>query len=338
MFAELPKLFDRNFAMAFFLPVMAAIWVGFEMLSGFGLTPNLIAFVQVERGVRTVILFLIAWLLGILLLATNQGLYRILEGYESWNPLRLFKWIEVRRFQRLLQRIEALNEKDREAGRSGDELPFAQQAKLGELMIIYAKRFPHSQEYLLPTPFGNTIRAFEVYSTVMYGIESIDGWSRLLAVTPPDYRELMDNAKSHVDFWVNVGFLSLGLLAGCIALAIYFQALPAWWVLGVLALFSLISPGFARSSAVEWGDYVKAAFDMFRPRMREALEFEAPQSKEREIEQWTCFSQAIVFRLPKMMPKQVHRQSPPDGSASMHTRHPGDAPAAAPAAVKKRGG
>ena len=62
---------------------------------------------------------------------------------------------------------------------------------------------------LLPTSFGNIIRVIEIYPRVMYGFESIEGWARLLAVIPTDYRNLINAAKSDIDFWINIFFLAL---------------------------------------------------------------------------------------------------------------------------------
>jgi hypothetical protein len=302
MFSELPKLFDRNFAMAFLLPFVVFFWLAVEILYLFGLSINLVSFVQVDLVVRTVIVFLVAWLGGILLLVTNQGLYRFLEGYGAWNPLRFFKKVEERRFRHLNDRIDELDEKFINALDRNSDIPPEEKKERAGHMLEFAKRFPHKAEYLLPTPFGNTIRAFEVYSTVMYGLEAIDGWSRLLAVTPKDYRELIDNAKTDVDFWINVGFLSVLLLLEYSFLAIWFGILPAWWMLIILLVSSVLAPRFARSSAVAWGDYIKAAFDMFRSQMREALLFVRPGNRQEESAQWTGFSQAIVFRSLDSMP------------------------------------
>lgn len=314
MFAELPKLFDRNFAMAFFLPFVAFMWLFVEVLSIFGMGMNLISFVQVDLVVRTGVLFLVSWLGGILLLVTNQGLYRTLEGYGTWNPLRLlkvFKWIERIRYKRLLRRIAGIDKRYLKALREGVAISPEDRETRNKLMRTYAKRFPHKEEFLLPTAFGNTIRAFEVYPTVMYGIEAIDGWSRLLAVTPGDYRELMDNAKAHVDFWVNIGFLSLILLLEYLSYAIYFRTLPSWWIAVLLSLSTISSPKLARNSAVAWGDYVKSAFDMFGSTMREMLVFEMPKNRAEEVKQWTGFSQAIVYRRPDLIPELKIKSSTP---------------------------
>src|SRR4029079_17509458 len=100
----------------------------------------------------------------------------------------------------------------------------------GDALWRMAGDFPDDEASVLPTKFGNTIRAFEVYSRVVYGIESIYGWSRLLGVGPADYPEMMDNEKAQVDFWVNVWFESCLIVLVYGALAAVHSALPAPWI------------------------------------------------------------------------------------------------------------
>jgi hypothetical protein len=78
----------------------------------------------------------------------------------------------------------------------------------------------------LPTRFGNAIRSFEVYSRIIYGLEAIDGWPRLLAVIPADYRQAIDDAKAQVDFWVNIWMGSLLIWMG--SLLIWMGSLLIW--------------------------------------------------------------------------------------------------------------
>jgi len=59
------------------------------------------------------------------------------------------------------------------------------------------------------TSFGNAVRAFEDYPRVLYGFESINGWSRLNAVIPKSYQDILGNKRAMTDFWVNVWFVSL---------------------------------------------------------------------------------------------------------------------------------
>lgn len=59
----------------------------------------------------------------------------------------------------------------------------------------------------------------------------------------------------------------------------------------------------AASSAKEWGDYVKSAFDVFSPKLRAALGFTQPKSRKEEFSQWQKFSQVLCYQLPEQMPE-----------------------------------
>lgn len=180
-----------------------------------------------------------------------------------------------------------------------------------ELMEEMAQRYPDQVNFVLPTAFGNALRAFEVYPRVMYGFESIEGWSRILAVLPKDYRELIDDAKSQVDWWVNLGTLSFVLLIE-IWYAIFSKwgLAPGWIITSLNILLPLVVFAFlnwfflwrATSAVVGWGDYVKSAFDIYRFTLLESLGIDAPKTRKAEKALWTKFSQATLFRLPHILP------------------------------------
>lgn len=300
MFGELPKLFERNFAMAFFLPFLIFVGLIAEIASRFGLGAGLLAAMQTNLIVGSTLLGVISWLGGILLLVTNHGLYRFLEGYGDWNPLKVFAGGQKKKYVSLEEEIEKLDDQFR---KQKDKFPRELKDKRNKLMRERVERYPDREGLLLPTAFGNILRAFEVYPRVMYGIESIDGWSRILAVIPKDYRELMDNAKTQVDFWVNVGFLSILLLLEYTGLAIYTRSLVDWWIPALILLIALGSPHFAENSAIEWGDYIKAGFDVFAPALRKTLGIVQPANRDEETAQWTAYSQAIIYRLPERLPE-----------------------------------
>lgn len=300
MFGELPKLFERNFAMAFFLPFVVFLGMIAEIANRFGQGKSLLAVLQSDLVIGTTLLGIISWLGGIFLLVSNRGLYRFLEGYGDWNPLKLIGGLQKRKYNKILAELEKLDDQFREQKVA---FPREQRNKRNRLMRELAERFPDREDLLLPTDFGNILRSFEVYPRVMYGIESIDGWSRILAIVPKDYRELIDNAKTQVDFWVNVGFLSILLFLEYIGFAVYTQSLVDWWIALILLVIAVISPRFAADAAIGWGDYIKASFDIFAPKLRESLGFTQPANRDAEERQWLAFSQAIIYRLPERMPE-----------------------------------
>jgi len=146
---------------------------------------------------------------------------------------------------------------------------------------------------------------------VMYGFEGIDGWPRILAVLPKEYRELIDDAKAQVDWWVNLGVMSFVFLV-----EVWYTIFSKWglspgWIyttfnilipLGIFVLLNHILLWRATSAAVGWGDYVKSGFDIYRFTLLESLGIDPPKTRKAEKALWTRFSQAILFRSPDSLP------------------------------------
>lgn len=212
MFSELPKVFDRNFVTGFFLPVTIFTTLSFWIIKSFGVATVAIAFIQKDIILSIALLSLVSWIGGIFLLATNRDLYRFLEGYGEFSPLRLIAWAQKMQYSKLQKTLAKLDDEYLNYQRREKEIPHALHKKRNKVLKDLSEHFPDEERWLLPTSFGNTLRAFEVYPRIMYGIESICWWNRLLAVMPSDYRNLIDNAKAQVDFWVNLGLLSLLLI------------------------------------------------------------------------------------------------------------------------------
>jgi hypothetical protein len=148
----------------------------------------------------------------------------------------------------------------------------------------------------LPTRFGNKIRAFEIYPFVIYGLDAIPGWSRLLAVIPAVYRQTIDDSKAQVDFWVNVLFGSWLTLFLYGALAVAHRAAPQPWLPALALVVAWFSSYGARQAVGEWGSLVMSAFDLFRADLCKNLGLKMPPSIHEEREMWVLMSQVMVYR------------------------------------------
>jgi hypothetical protein len=291
MFSELPKILDRNFLIAFWLPailLLAAIMkvlVGFEAIAP---PPFSVESLNAEKLTATTLWLLASLLLALILMVLNFEIYRFLEGYPVASFPRL-KARQIRRYQRLKEELDA--EQD--------------QTRLDLLGEELAERFPDEPAFVLPTGFGNSIRAFEVYPRVMYGIDAIPGWLRLQAVIPKDYRSLIDESKALTDFWVNLWISSYLILLTWIVLAVSKRELRTLWLPAVVIFLTYVISKRARTAAVGWGDLVKAAFDVFLPRLRDKLEISKQPKNSSAHTQWEGFSQAMIYRLPDSLPNKV---------------------------------
>ncbi|NJN65907.1 MAG: hypothetical protein HC884_03915 [Chloroflexaceae bacterium] len=278
MFTKLPELFERNFLIGYFVPVLSFLVASLFLLGEFGvlpptLTTNLTITSEVDALIGVTVIGLLTWVVSIFLLAMNRDIVRVIEGYGGWNPARVFAGLERRHYQRLCREISRLNEEYRACHDEGQLFPPQKHARLAQLLQERVGHFPDDAQWLLPTSFGNTIRAFEVYPRVMYGVDAIPGWNRLLAVMPEAYAQLVDNEKAIVDFWVNMWLASLLCLVEYVGVALYTHTIVAPLLPPIALALLLFAYLRARSAAVEWGDMFKAAFDVFLPDLHRKFGF-----------------------------------------------------------------
>lgn len=303
MFNKMPDLFDRNFAVGYFLPIVIFIASSlflvneFNVLS-FSFGENILG--KIVTLIGTTVIGLLSWLGGILLLAINTDILRLMEGYGTLNPANLFSFIEKQRYVKLIERKEELNAEYNMFSKDGQKFPESLNQERNLLLQKLVERFPDQDRFILPTSFGNTIRAFEVYSRVMYGIDAIPAWPRLLAVIPEDYRKFIDDAKSQVDFWANIWLVSITLiLEYCVFLLHLSQKWgQTWWIPLTIILLIFFAFYRARIAAANWGTLVKSSFDLFLDDLREKLGFSKPSNIDEERNIWNRFSQTVLYSDP----------------------------------------
>ncbi|WP_026381234.1 hypothetical protein [Afifella pfennigii] len=295
MLGKLPDLIDKSFFIGYFLP--AAILVGGVQLCLhlFGLLPPFLTFPKVSDLLDAAILIAAVWLLAILLLALNRAFLRLLEGYVRVFPFSLMEFWKRKGFrdnvEPVLHRQEAIDR----ALREGTELPYFP-SDHSERLRRAVEDYPHEAEFVLATSFGNAFRALEVHSKVVYGLDAIPAWPRLEAVIPEAFGKRLDEAKAQLDFAVNTFYAGVIVLLLYGGLAAFKERLPGWWLPLTALLVALLARHMAQGALRLYGDYVKAAFDLFRGELAEKLGLALPQTAEDEHHMWTLVSQYLIYR------------------------------------------
>lgn len=305
MFSKLPDLFNKNFAIGYFLPTIIFLLANRFLLEHFKLSLQLLNFSdknQVDALVGTTLIGLISWLLSILLMALNRDMIRFLEGYGKLNPLKLFGFIERNRYLKLKAKIEELDRTRLTCISQKTEFPPKLRSQRIRLMQKIVMRFPDDERWLLPTSFGNTIRAFEVYSRIMYGIDSIPGWYRLLGVVPDNFRKFIEEAEAQVNFWINICLLSSIIITEFIGLSIFFGKFSFSWIPAIAIIITVIAYTKARNASVEWGNWVKSSFDIYLSDLRKKLNFPDSTNVSEEKRLWSKLSRAIIYNKTEDMP------------------------------------
>jgi hypothetical protein len=252
--------------------------------------------VNVTEPLGVAVSIFILWMGGVTLMALNRPIIRFFEGYGHLNPLRVLQRGKQRAFDELAAANAELKEELDAADLSRAQVRPDREILYGKLLYRAAIEFPDQRDLVLPTRFGNRFRAFEVYSRIVYGLENIQGWTRLIAVIPADYRQAIEDDKAQLDFWVNLWFG--GLLTAALYVALYFWSGLSCerWIPVVALAVAFVAWRLALIAAGEWGNLVMSAFDLFRGDLCKKLGLKMPQTLQEEREMWTLMSQTMVFR------------------------------------------
>lgn len=312
MFANFPKLVDRNFVIGFLLPVMIGL-IGLAWLfpSEAFLAPLLSSSANEETLGKLTYLLITAYGLAILLVATNAVQDRILQGYEP--PL---KW---------LTSLAAYHERRRAAGwdevanlnaledSRGEHFTAEMAADRNQQWRRLVNSYPPLRLAIMPTRYGNVTRAFESYAFDVYGADAPPAWSRLTTVLPKDVRTTIEDARGRVNLFLNLVYILSALavtgLAHCIATTPWrsilsdfadgrldqWQVMPALWVSAGLALLVYPSYHLAVTTAQSWGEQVKAAFDLYLPALVKQLGYAQPRSEAERRALWRELNALFVY-------------------------------------------
>lgn len=290
MSSGLGKLLDKSFVLGFALPslifltIITTIFGCPDAICGRAATTN--AFAQLTYAVLAV------YILAVALLAMNYALYRFFEGYVV--PIKWLLYSTNFHRRRLVARATQVAA----ALRSSE-------SKASILQWQLQRDYPTDPADVLPTAFGNAIRAFELYSYDIYGVDAIGAWPRLLTVLPKSVLDLINDAKALVDLWLNLAGLALALgtfSAGFIILQYGRVALPTvaigfpWGVIAICSFASsYIAYLIAKSLVAGWGEQVKSAFDCFLPDLAVKFGYSMPRDTAERRRIWEDVNNQLLY-------------------------------------------
>jgi hypothetical protein len=213
-------------------------------------------------------LFILAFS-SVLMQALRFPILRLLEGYWPW-PLRYLRLGIVAMRQQDYQKIMA--DLRRLASEEPKKLDPAQRDRLIELEL-WAHWQPANVKDLLPTDFGNIMRARERSPERFYSLDAIICWPRLWLLLPETTRTDLTNTRATLDrlaefwFW---GLLSL----------LWAIWLPWTGIISLLWMF--VAYRMACQAAMAYGELLEAAFNLHRFLLYDALGWPRPQNTQEE--------------------------------------------------------
>jgi hypothetical protein len=304
---DVAGVFSRYFIIGFFVPAWATL-VAIYALGSAHLRPD--RFASESAGSQIIVLGGLALLTGLLLSGFHFPILRILEGYplEDNKDRRLLRWV----YETSIRRQEDCWKNLRDI-RDDKELP---RLKRGQAAWELDQSYPHEQEVLLPTRFGNVIRAFEYHPRERWGLDGIAVWPRIELLLSSGELDGCDSVKGDVAFFVN---LMIGVLFTSVTLTIdevVNRPHPLYSSIFFVMLMVVIWPLYSGSvsAAGRWGAVVRGAIDIHRRDLYERLGVVTPTTDSEERKVANAINDCILFGLP--LPDSVRRPPPRPRSSS----------------------
>jgi hypothetical protein len=293
MLSSLPKLADRAFILGMFLPTLLFVLAALLMFQEVSPAKSWIKALAGNDLQSTAYLLLCVWLLSVLALMLNYPLYRFLEGYSfpTWLANRLKARNRIL-LSKQLEEIKGLHERWRKEREGFPETDLARYQTLRSNLL---KWMPSQQNDVLPTRFGNAIKAFEVYPRDVYGADGVAIWLRLGSVMPKPFNESIEQIQTQINFLMNCCFYSALIATIAFARATYWGVHWLLWAVVAMVLVYLFYR-WAVTLIPAWGELVTSAFDCYLPALAHQLGFELPEDGNERRAFWTSFSQQVIYR------------------------------------------
>jgi hypothetical protein len=279
-------------------------------------TPQLVGF--------GLIVFILTVIIGFTLTALNTYILKIFEGYIIFFPIRFIfnKTLRIHRekARNLMAQRESLEKEYQNLKKFADDNS-DRESRLETILdehyrvaSEYDQGYPADLDDVLPTRFGNVLRAAEGHALQRYGFDGVTFWPRLIHVIPDSYKATIDSTRNELSFLVNMSIVSLIFSFLCF-LAIFHAMATTIVVSGNTAVF-LVFAGkalkyliaaalgmlcggfFYNASIISLGSFtltIRASFDLFRFDLLKKLELVRPKNFDEEFDIWSNLNELIVL-------------------------------------------
>jgi hypothetical protein len=270
------------------------------------------------------LLFILIVIIGFTLTALNTYVLKLFEGYAFFHRVPLIRKRLLRSHQikanNLLVKRDTLKKRIRKLEQSANKSPRTQNLvrKLREdyysVSSEYDHSYPSNPDEILPTQFGNILKASEQYPGARYGLDGVEFWPRLIHVIPKEYQQTLDNSRNELSFLVNMSILSLLFYLTCIVAVFYslyispvdFSKPELFFGMAGITLRYVIAAALAFVcnvffykaaiySVSSFGLIIRSAYDLFRLDLLKKYKLKLPENSREEFFAWKDLNEFVVL-------------------------------------------
>jgi len=160
--------------------------------------------------------------------------------------------------------------------------------------------FPPTPGEVRPTRLGNVLGAAEAYpgDEQRYGLDAVFFWPRLYPLLPDGLQASLAAARATMETLLLFSALALVFAATAVAAGSAAAVSPAVAAIGAVAglLVSPVTYRLAVRAGWDYGELVRASFDVYRRDLLAAMGFPLPGTLEEEREVWQAVGQQLYRR------------------------------------------
>ncbi len=281
-FKDVSTIFSRAFVLGFYLPAFFALSVLWRSLPP---TSQPHEFEHYSAGTQLLIIAGLAIPLGLLLSGLNYSILRIFEGY----PLqRAQHWLVFRTLHKWMMRPRLAEFRD---------LVRRKQDRESNAAWLLDRRYPSTEGQILPTRFGNVVRAFEHHALVRWGLSTVGVWPRIELLLSEQESSVLAAVKSDTDFLVNASLLSYAVgVALIVNAAVHTDT--RWYIYVLYLIPFIVAFWFYRiavGAAIRWGSEVRSCVDLHRFELYGRMGLRLPNTQKQEAEIAKAINQCLLY-------------------------------------------
>ena len=268
--------------------------------------------------------FILTVIIGFTLTALNTYILKFFEGYVFFHRLPLiYRWLlrsHQKKAEKLILKRDNLKQQIEALEQSNDKSPPIKNLirKLKQDYYVatheYDHSYPSNLDEILPTQFGNILKASELYPGTRYGLDGVEFWPRLIHVIPNNYQQTIDNSRNELSFLVNMSILSIAFYFLCVIAIFYSLATPPidlsrpdlfLYITGTsLRYITAAAIAFACNvffykaaifSVGSFGLMIRSAYDLFRIDLLRQLKLKMPANSRDEFQIWKELNEFVVL-------------------------------------------
>jgi hypothetical protein len=254
---------------------------------------------------------LTAIILSFSLSSLNIFILKILEGYVVLEHFPFLLSAQKKRERKMRKGFEQLKKKtnrlDKLAGKcTSPKLQdrynhYIEKITHNEIGLVtyHHYAFAADESEIMPTEFGNILKAAEYHSRNLYRIDAVPMWPRLVHLIDEVYYRGFEQSYNELSFLVNCMvlclFFSFISLPVCIYLGVI-QSGRVWLYVSLMGFSFAAAYIFHRASLFsvgQYGDMIRGAFDLFRYKLLTALGQQMPSTLLEEKYKWEAICEFL---------------------------------------------